>query len=1566
MSDYLRNLQRQEVTDATQLKPYVQPKEAPPVEAEVDIETRRANQEAQDKFKAENIQLPNGEWVNKSEYDVLPDTFKEVLNTQGISGYNAFIEAEQKKIDLDRTEYEKALIKFNEYSDKDAGLASMGLPTAYYPALVEAYDWEGKITNKYSLVLGMPPTGGYGNYINIPNPDGNPNLYLKQSAFSVFQLNKELLEGWKVRLAGTTWFPGGAYRDDVMVTQPGGKQFVISLNDAIGQWQDNKEIKAPEIVNIPQAKSIKDQIGEYGTNWRYVDDFNREKTYEWWEYKYIGFNYDGKDYVIPEDLAPKAITLLSRKDPDIRISGDYVSYKDKDGKVKLGSINDAYADIMTDFKWKPVPTNCPTCCTSVWNVYTGPARVMGGTWGDTPQTLAQQMMGGGLVRYMVNDQTGQRPATPDEIHQQQSEALQQLSPAQYKEFEKELGILKDIKKQGLDPISTRQSQLKAEYITKYDTPTAVAQLQEPRSELKVIEIKEDAPLKFNKVDDIVEENKAQGDNSKLITLPNGDIEIVPMKAYLDIPDKFKSGVDSLGYNWYLNTYVKQAENEISPYKKADGYDIAEYLKVNPNKQETLKIAGFSDEAIIKAEKYNTVEQVRDGILKRLEPYKSDEGYDIAKYMRDNNSDGGILVIAGFDSKSIEAAGVENNKDYVRTSKLENIWAKIQNETKYDDLNRLLYPATDFGITWNKFQKEYPELAKELKAEKLNIVAISKGKDTNPNMSLDQFTAEYAMARGLEPITQSDIFSLFDKDKNNIKALAGLRYQELYGENASIKSAGISAGAVLLSPVRVLHPEVTLKDIMPLEWGIGAAQIATIVLAPGIAAVGGKVGSVALSKGIPSLINLASGGIFVASTAEQIANTKEWDNVAIAEVAVSVAIDTLIIGSAFKGLMKGGAKTTKTIENVSKITESKAVKPILRDITKALETKDVQLLKLSATRLEAEGKSIPKNLGGEAIVNKAKTIKESPQEFINLNKTEPLTFEEDFKGWLKNKPKYEPAKPIDIDKTGKFKTWKWENEKITFKEAQDVNLVKGKANTIQEYQDDIKGWLDEQPKTPKRYSKWLKEKPEPTPKVKEQPKVKDFEEKLEKWMNDEPKVTKKPIEPKPKPPDKSTKKIEDIPERIKENDNFVQRVKEYQDYARSKESKTELEPQRQLKPEPKQRPTKLKEATDINFDKLLEEVEKSKLSPEELLELQKLKEKLRPKPIKQTRKLEGVKEKTETRPSPIPETYPEGQDITWAVGGEDSRGFVDKQGVYKTWVWQDGKLVYREAPNIELVKVKVGGKTKVQIRTKTKTQTEGETETQTQTETQTETKPDTKTETKTDTETKTETQTQTKTEPATETQPETRPETQPVTKTATETKTETKTDTKPEPKTEPSPITKPVPDTKPAPKTKDKTDTKTITDTVPVPDTKPVPFVPPPPPKIPVPPKPPKPPPPKLKIKFKSGKVIELSKEQIDGAVAWKQGVMYKMFVPGTENGYQLINTPNPIPGVKIEKGYGSAMRSIVLKHGDLPKDIKWDMGIMDIEISNTRKGHKPKIKFTEDKYSKTRTTKNITKVKIGR
>jgi hypothetical protein len=90
---------------------------------------------------------------------------------------------------------------------------------------------------------------------------------------------------------------------------------------------------------------------------------------------------------------------------------------------------------------------------------------------------------------------------------------------------------------------------------------------------------------------------------------------------------------------------------------------------------------------------------------------------------------------------------------------------------------------------------------------------------------------------------------------------------------------------------------------------------------------------------------------------------------------------------------------------------------------------------------------------------------------------------------------------------------------------------------------------------------------------------------------------------------------------------------------------------------------------------------------------------------------------------------------------------------------------------------------------------------------------------------------------------------------------------------------------------------------------------------------------------------ELTEEEIRGSVAWKQGWCYKLVYPpyGEKN---IINTKDPIPGVKYHEGARSAYLSIVKINGTLPYQILRDMGIMDVTI--TTKDGKPRLKFTRD------------------
>jgi hypothetical protein len=90
----------------------------------------------------------------------------------------------------------------------------------------------------------------------------------------------------------------------------------------------------------------------------------------------------------------------------------------------------------------------------------------------------------------------------------------------------------------------------------------------------------------------------------------------------------------------------------------------------------------------------------------------------------------------------------------------------------------------------------------------------------------------------------------------------------------------------------------------------------------------------------------------------------------------------------------------------------------------------------------------------------------------------------------------------------------------------------------------------------------------------------------------------------------------------------------------------------------------------------------------------------------------------------------------------------------------------------------------------------------------------------------------------------------------------------------------------------------------------------------------------IRIPLPGGQVrkIEMTKDQFNGIIAWKQGFMYKLLYPpyGKEN---IINTRHPINIVKYSSGPGSAYASIVAKGGAIPTSIMRDMGIFDINIS---------------------------------
>lgn len=125
--------------------------------------------------------------------------------------------------------------------------------------------------------------------------------------------------------------------------------------------------------------------------------------------------------------------------------------------------------------------------------------------------------------------------------------------------------------------------------------------------------------------------------------------------------------------------------------------------------------------------------------------------------------------------------------------------------------------------------------------------------------------------------------------------------------------------------------------------------------------------------------------------------------------------------------------------------------------------------------------------------------------------------------------------------------------------------------------------------------------------------------------------------------------------------------------------------------------------------------------------------------------------------------------------------------------------------------------------------------------------------------------------------------------------------------------------------------------------------------------------PKLKIPvppipLPGGGALELTREQLEGIIAWKQGIMYKMIYPPYGQ-KQIVNSRKPLAGVHYYSGVGSALKSIIARGGRVPKEILRDMGIMDLRIVTPPGSRKPTIHFKRDIYQRTRTTPQISTVR---
>lgn len=300
-------------------------------------------------------------------------------------------------------------------------------------------------------------------------------------------------------------------------------------------------------------------------------------------------------------------------------------------------------------------------------------------------------------------------------------------------------------------------------------------------------------------------------------------------------------LQALGYSNSAINDIVSAQSDLKNYNA----DVYAYAKATPAKEAIPKLQtlGYSNETINNIYSYN---QISDS----LQEYKEGEGYWIEQYIREHpDTAKADLKAFGYDEKTIEAAAkiAELAPNYLD-------WMK-------------LYSA-----------RSEPELLASLTPDEL--ASYEKWK-ANPN--------DYELSVALEGSSlTAKMETAWEKGR--------LAYEAKYGANARLGSEAAPIASFVFQPARALAPDVTLKDIGGLEWGVGGAQIVLMAL-PFVGSLTGKVVLAAGGKAataieaariVEATLSAGATGIFIADQSQY------WSEMSTSAKAMSIGGDLLTL------------------------------------------------------------------------------------------------------------------------------------------------------------------------------------------------------------------------------------------------------------------------------------------------------------------------------------------------------------------------------------------------------------------------------------------------------------------------------------------------------------------------------------------------------------------------------------------------------------------------------------------------------------------------------------------------
>jgi hypothetical protein len=440
------------------------------------------------------------------------------------------------------------------------------------------------------------------------------------------------------------------------------------------------------------------------------------------------------------------------------------------------------------------------------------------------------------------------------------------------------------------------------------------------------------------------------------------------KSYVDagitIPEDVKQNIDAA-----KNIVV----SPVSPFINLSpdnnySIDVVNALKAGTDISELQKV-GVSDDQIVEARDYIGKEKdYRESLSMRdlmkgtteskayalpvggheidvaLDDYQQGNGYDVARFLRENPNSADYLLSKGFRKEDINQAKTYNALPYISLTAQDRLYKK----------------AYEIGLDLTG--KQSPEEVARILQEHPEILLIQamdeKQVGLKTDISQSQFVNNFVQARKDLP----EYKTLGDESEAVLKNMAVREYIRLYGKGTLLASQGTDILQVVVPAARALHPEVTIKDITAKEWAESAANIILMVVAP----VLGKVATLPV-KGIQVVGGIGKTLEVGAAVTYPTLTALEWKDMSVGKRIFNVVIDATITGAILGKPIVNSMKHLVTGVGFSSRVEGVANAVISRDATAIWKAGD---------RLESYGESLARTgiKEGNRIIEYARYIK----------------------------------------------------------------------------------------------------------------------------------------------------------------------------------------------------------------------------------------------------------------------------------------------------------------------------------------------------------------------------------------------------------------------------------------------------------------------------------------------------------------------------------------------------------------------------------------------------------------